>query len=134
MDAYDLTNEELVEKLKSACARAGCSNSGLVIDVMAGSDLEHARYLAGVVLSRLNGKQPPFKSGMTVRVKPGSQAKTERYNAQEINPDSNYTISKVHYSNNDKWLLHFREVENGNYYADNFEVIKNAASQPVSAQ
>lgn len=61
--AYDLSNSELLGKLVNVAARAGISGSGLVIDCGSQSYFSDLRYLKGVVLARLEGKKPPFKTG-----------------------------------------------------------------------
>lgn len=68
---YEWDTGKLLNEFMNACAQAGTSNSGLVISFSAGSDLDRAHYLRGVVRARIDGKTPPVKPGDKVRPKDG---------------------------------------------------------------
>lgn len=67
--AFDMSNEELLDDLVYAAAKAGSANSGGVFDVAGPMYVEEFKYLRGVVLSRLEGQTPPFRRGDTLTLK-----------------------------------------------------------------
>ena len=93
--AYEMDNRTLLKEFWMACARAGVSGSGLVIDVAGPSNAEEARYLKGVLLARLEGKKPPFKRGDVVNPVGGGQPRT---------------IERIHYNGGDQWSLEFEGI------------------------
>jgi hypothetical protein len=128
--AYELTNEKLIREFMRVCEWAGTANSGLAIDCMAGSYLEDAHYLKGVVLSRLDGKIPPFKRGNVVRAVPGIGGRvfpTFPNSEPRIDLGRNYTVSRVHYRDDGRWFLEFRGLEGNrgtpHYDAKEFKVV-----------
>lgn len=134
--AYDYSNEELVREFWVTCAKAGVSNSGLVIDVGAGSHMEQAQYMGGIVLSRLEGKTLPFKRGDVVRAKPEIKlVYPHQYWGSEIGSGRSYEVKRVHYYVGGKWFLEFYGVrgERGapHYNAENFELVEAAISAPA---
>ena len=134
--AYTMPNAELVEKFMNACARAGSSNSGLAIDVMAGTYLEEAHYHKGAVLARLDGKQPPFVRGMKVRVNEGT-AFPRKYGPPHLEQDKVQTVDRVWYDHN-KWYLTFRELarsyseSSAQYKAGDFSLAESGEPVPVA--
>ena len=135
--AYDFTNDTLVELFMDACGEAGASNSGSVIDFRAGAHLEDAHYLKGVVLSRLDGKKPPFERDDVVVIKPEIQTvRPERYWEPEIGHNRNFTVWRVHYYN-EKWFLEFRGISNDRgivlYDVEKFELVKPETLAPTLA-
>ena len=59
--SYEVSNEELVERVIKAAAQAGTSTSGLVMDIMAGTKIENLHYLKGCLLARLDDAKPTIQ-------------------------------------------------------------------------
>jgi hypothetical protein len=103
--AYEMKSEELMEALSRATVRAGISNSGLVIDLTGNNDGAGAFYLYGVVLSRLEGKLPPFKPGDVVIMDPKETyycgpviSSSSRHHASgEAAPNVQYEVAAIYY-------------------------------------
>jgi len=108
--AYEASNSELVDRFMEACARAGVSNSGLCIDMLAGADVVQMNYLKGAILARLDGQKPPFAPGTKVRVKDGVALpiRAKHYDAPDLKGEQTYTIDRVWY--NSIWYLTFLEM------------------------
>lgn len=132
MWAYEMPHNQLIDKLAEACARSGTANSGLVIDVMAGSYAWDAGYFKGVVLSRLEGLAPPLRPGNLVRcVRDSWKYYRDSYEGpSNIEANVQLAVSRVWYKDG-KWFLEFKEY--GDHYcrfpAEDFELIE----QPVPA-
>ena len=107
--AYEMTNEELLRAFGQACAEAGVSNSGLVIDVMGPVHASEARYLKGAVLARLDGQKPPFSRGDIVQSKSGGEVRAVGYGGLSVTSKP-HEIFRVHYLGNEKWLLELRDI------------------------
>lgn len=107
--AYEMTNEELLREFGQACAEAGLSNSGLVIDVMGPVHVGEARYLKGVVLARLDGQKPPFSCEDVVQSKSGGEVRAVGYGGLFAISGS-HEIFRVHYLGNEKWLMELRDI------------------------
>jgi len=84
--AYDYTHAELVDAFWRTVAKAGVSNSGLAIDIMAGHDRAEASYLRGVLLSRLELQERPFTRGDYVRLSKSDS----RCIVSSVNPYGDY--------------------------------------------
>ena len=130
--AYDWPNEKLVEYFMDACARAGISNSGLVIDFMAGSNFDEAHYIKGIILSRLDGKTPSFKRNDVVVIKANIRTiSAKQSRGPDIGHNKNFTIWRVHYDNG-RWFLEFEGIRGDRgtalYDAEKFELDKLAES------
>lgn len=127
--AYDMPHEELLRNFADACAEAGTANSGFVFDIMGPVHVANARYLKGVLLSRLEGKQPPFKRGNMVQPKAGSTGvHAEAYWGISVLPGVAQTITKIHYEGNGRWLLQFKGIPEGargfpQFKAEEFEAV-----------
>ncbi len=115
--AYDLENEELLRMFMNACARAGVSGSGLVIDPSAGYELAEAHYLKGVVLARMEGKRPPFKAGDEIISESGVR---ETYSTLAIPPKQKLGVRRIYYMGGDDWSVEFPEYSGHPYPADKF--------------
>lgn len=128
--AYDCSNTELVDEFWRAVARAGVSNSGLVIDTMAGSDRAEDLYFRGVLLSRLEGKERPFIRGDRVQLlssKSGYSCSVNRYDYSRgsVEHGKVYEVSRTFYENDGKWSLIFKGDEyERRYSAELFEIAK----------
>lgn len=64
---YDWPIQRLLSALMNASARAGVSNSGLVVDLSDDNDLYEAHYLKSVVLARFDNVRPSVKPGQKFR-------------------------------------------------------------------
>lgn len=130
ISSYEIPAEELLDRFMRATAQAGVSNSGLVIDVAAGFDHANMRYFRGVVLARMEGKTPPYKSGGKVRVKADGEAREVSYRGPELVAKSVWTIERVWYRKS-VWALELKgvagEVVSPLYPASSFEEAKETA-------
>ncbi len=112
---YNWSNDVLLDALVRVAARAGVSNSGLVIDLSASSDVSQLHYLKGVMLARLHGKQLPFNLGDAVKPKSGGLVKgrvSDGFCPREASFNEPEKIVKLWYLGNDRWevgFLKFRE-------------------------
>ena len=147
--AYDCSNEELTKKFWEALARAAVSGSGLVISFTGGYERAEAFYLYGVVLSRLEGKRPPFTPGDRVRISPDATYQChsvntvgEYYSLGKSQPDTEYEVAKVYYEKQYRphssdheyvWTLSFAQEEMVDYRfpADRFEKVKQKELSPT---
>ena len=134
--AYDWPNEKLINGYAETCMRAGVSNSGLVIDFMAGSNHEEARYLRGVILSRLDGKTQSFKRNDVVVIKADIRTvSSKQYWGPTLGHNNNFTIRRVHYDNG-KWFLEFEGIRCDEgiplYDAEKFELDELAKSEVIA--
>jgi hypothetical protein len=133
--AHDWPNEKLVQYFMDACGRASISNSGFVIDFMAGSNFEEAHYIKGVILSRLDGKKQPFKRDDVVVIKANIRIVGSKYRGPDLGHDKNFTVWRVHYDNG-KWFLEFNGIrgERGTamYDAEKFELDELAKSEVIA--
>jgi hypothetical protein len=125
--AYEMTDQELVDEFMDACARAGASNSGLVIDFSAGSDRAEAHYFKGVLLARLAGMKPPLKPGC--KMVPLSNltrgAVSVNYDRDSfarlgINPGEICKVRRILYVEG-KWQLCFEGREKYRFKIEDFE-------------
>lgn len=108
--AYEYTNAELLQRLMDASGRAGISHHPRSADHLLGSHWNEAQYLGGVVLSRMDGKTPPFKRGDLVKFKPDSKSlRVLAYWFPKSDPKGTYTVARVHYKNSN-WLLELQGV------------------------
>jgi hypothetical protein len=112
---YEWETQRLLSEFMNACAKAGTSNSGLVISFSAASDLQDAHCLRGVVLARIDGVKP--------QIKPGDQVKPVQDNDINPAPSNGYnssrsrarklpdvlTVESVRYMGGDRWELVFKE-------------------------
>ncbi len=126
--AYDMTDQELVDEFMNATARAGASNSGLVIDFSAGSDRAEAHYFKGVVLARLAGVKPPLKPGC--KMAPLSSltrgAVSVNYDRDSfahlgINPGEVCKVRRILYVEG-KWQLSFEGRDKYRFKVEDFEL------------
>ena len=140
--AYDYASEKLMEALWRATARAAISNSGLVIDLTGSGNAARATYLHGVILSRLDGKRPPFMPGDKVRMNPkatyycSSVNRNEHHSAGEAKSDTEYLVENVFYEkvyrgalqggDHYRWTISFRDkkLEGYRFDADRFEKVE----------
>lgn len=133
--AYDYTNEELVDAFGKAAAQAGVSNSGLVIDPMAGYLLAEVRYFRGVLLSRLEGKERPFTRGDIVKLSKRAPSNIPSVNRggegnfhKQVGRNDVCEITRVIYSGSDKWLLVFKNAQDYIFPAECFEKMEGATA------
>lgn len=110
--AYEMTNEGLIQAFARACAEAGLSSSGLVIDLMGPAHASEARYLKSVLLARLEGQKPPFSRGDVVHSKSGASIRAVEYGTLSATPGP-HEILRIHYEGNGKWLLEIRDIPEG---------------------
>ncbi len=98
---YEYDDTKLVNAFMLAATKAGASNSGLVIDIMAGSNLEDLHYLKGCMLARLAGVKPEFTPGQLVHVSEDKKVQGKKLDGYgyDITPLSTgtYTVRKVWY-------------------------------------
>ncbi len=115
--AYDYTNKELVTAFLDAAARAGVSSSGLVFDLTRDSSVADACYLKGILLSRLDGKKPPFAAGDRAQFVWESRNPSTvypvnfvrgHYSRPEAKPDVLYEVARVFYEEDGEWTLFFK--------------------------
>lgn len=118
--AYEMSNRELVNDFANACARAGISGSGLVIDCAAGYNFSEMHYLRGVMLARLEGKTPPFKRDDVVEVNKdfASSINDWKYTTQKLERGTRKKIQRIHYCGGDDWQLEFGNcpIKEGKYF------------------
>ena len=134
--AYDWPNEKLINAYAEACMRAGVSNSGLVIDFMSGTNHEEARYLRGVILSRLDGKTQSFRRDDVVVIKTDIRTvSAKQYWGLALGHNKNFTIWRIHYDNG-RWFLEFRGIRGDRgaalYDAEKFELDELAKSEVIA--
>src|SRR3569832_2801825 len=108
--AYEMSDQELLDEFMNACARAGTSNSGLVIDFSAGSDRAEAHYLRGVVLSRIDGEKPPFARGDKVILNqpPAQSVNKVNYSPRFLKEGEVHEVSRIYYEGKRTWALSFK--------------------------
>lgn len=70
---YECSHGEALDNLIRAAGRAGTATSGLVIDFAIDSHMRNLSLWKGVVLAKLEAKEPPFKPGDKVVRKTGSK-------------------------------------------------------------
>lgn len=96
----------------NACARAGFSGSGAVIDPSARSDLSAAHYLKGVLMARLDGVKPPFNPGdelypKNIITRPSDRNHWQRSrDGRPLSPPG-LVIKELHYVGKDCWDIIF---------------------------
>jgi hypothetical protein len=130
-----MKDQELVDEFMNACARAGASNSGLVIDFAAGSDRAEAHYLKGVVLARIAGVKPPLRPGRKM-IPLSSLPKgvvSVNYDRDSfahlgINPGEVCKIRRILYVEG-KWQLCFEGREKYRFKLEDFELISGESSK-----
>ncbi|MEK7138002.1 MAG: hypothetical protein AAB787_00690 [Patescibacteria group bacterium] len=140
--AYDYSNEELVHAFSKAVARAGVSNSGLVIDIMAGQDRSEAIYLRGVLLSRLDGKERPFTQGDRVRLSEHARhyvasrntGGESYYSRGKAETGKTYEVFRTFYEGSGEWSIYFVGDEEYRYPAEHFKKVEeNKTNAPAIA-
>jgi len=103
----------LLGKLTAACAKAGLSNSNLVIDFGAGRDAEEVDYLQSAMLARTDQVSPPFQPGYRVKAKKKMVAPDRsngyRRSSHPRELKGTLTIEKVFYRGDKGWALRFVE-------------------------
>lgn len=111
---YSWDTIRLLNEFMNACAKAGISHSGLVIDLSVGTELSRAHNLRGVVHARIDGVTPPVQPGDKVKpnkktIAPSSSNGWERSRNERALPKI-LTVKTVHYVGNDCWEFMFQEV------------------------
>lgn len=135
---YLLSNTDLLNTFMRACSRAGASNNGMVIDFMAPYDAQYAQYLKGVVLARIDGKQPPFTEGSIVVLSGQDPLLDDIYLKAPITPGTHLAINQVHYLGNNQWRLVFKGIDpayDGRipiYKPDRFTLVEVEATAAIS--
>ena len=135
--AYDYSRAELVDAFWRTVAKAGVSNSGLAIDIMAGHDRAEASYLRGVLLSRLELQERPFTRGDYVRLsKSDSRCIVssvnpygDYYTHGRAEPGKTYVVARTIYEGAGKWSLCFEgsfDDRPYRYPAEHFEKVEEA--------
>jgi hypothetical protein len=125
---YAWNNEKLVHEFMHATAKSANANSGLVIDVTGPIHAKRVHYLKGVLLARLDGKQPPFSPGAALRIKHGARVGGVWW-VPQLSHDNQYTVMQVLYEDG-KWLMTFKGVSEHERYgtpaydADAFELVE----------
>lgn len=110
--AYDYTNEELVD---------------IVIDIMAGSHRHEYIYLRGVLLSRLDGKQPPARCGDIVVVEGKGSGRPTVYSLRgngAVSKGEKLEITRTWYLGNGRWTYSFDKAKEHQFAAENFEKVE----------
>jgi len=114
--AYEMSNRELLSAFAEACARSGLSNSGIIMSFTGSMDAERARYLRGVLLSRLDGLKPPFKPGDVVKPSGnGVSPVSWRHGHTPLPQDKHQKILSILYAGNGDWLLELEGTQEGEY-------------------
>lgn len=125
--AYDYTNEKLVDAVCQQAAKAGVSNSRLVLDIMARSHLIELHYLKVVLLSRLDGHQPPALRGDVVvvtGVKDSGRPIVYSLNGQSaVSKGKKLEITRTWYLGNGRWAFSFDIPTEYKFAAENFEKV-----------
>lgn len=124
--AYDYTNEELIDAVGRAAAQSGFSNSGMVIDIMAGSHRQEYIYLRGVLLSRLDGKQPSARRGDIVVVEGKGSGRPTVYSLRgngAVSKGKKLEITRTWYLGNERWAYSFDNATEHQFAAENFEKV-----------
>lgn len=106
-DPYKWSNEELLSELCNAAAHIGMSH--IAID-LTGSDYSFLlSYYKGIILSRLEGVQPPFKNGD--KVKPIKESvRPLNITCGEISLPEELTVDCIVYHGNNSWTIRFSEM------------------------
>lgn len=124
---FNWSNDQLVQAMANACARAGRSNSGLCIDVGAPYDMQEATFLKSVVLAKLDGANPPFSPGEKVSLQKGCSGWSME--GRNINPSDVLTVRRLFYKEKggSDWHIQFKEIEGSRgialYDANNFKKV-----------
>ena len=107
--AYETTNLELLDELIERCCKAAPAAQGLITDAGAGCDWQEAQYLRGVILSKLDGNEPPFKPDDQVICIEESVRCLD--NAYLVEIDQQLTIVRIWYLGDGDWALEFKELK-----------------------
>lgn len=133
--AYDYTNTELLSWFWGYVVKAGVSNSGFVVDPAAGHYLAEARYLRGVLLSRLERKERPFTRGDIVKISKRAPSNISSVNKsgegnsyRQVGRSDTCEITRVIYSGSDKWLLVFKNAQDHMFPAECFEKMEGVTA------
>jgi hypothetical protein len=124
--AYTLSNDELLRQFSRASAEAGTSNSGLVIDCGASYYKQRMKYLFGVLLSKLEGKQPPFPEGSFIKPKYGEgiRATNEQGGIPRLLLQDTRQIDEVWYVAG-KWEVKIKGLHEFRFSADDFVKVES---------
>ena len=128
--AYDMPAAQLVNELIHSAARASVSGSGLVIDMTGPFHAAETRYLVGVVVSKLEGKTPPFRWGVKVRATRRVTSSCRNWSQTIEASAKTFTIARIYYHSS-RWLLSFEEIQDGDKGPYLFDV---AAFEEVAAE
>jgi hypothetical protein len=151
VSAWDMNPDTLIHRFAEYCSRVG-SASGC-IDVMVGSNQAEARYLGGIILARMKGKDKelPFRPGDTILLKDRNTARSESgsgdplylcyeetksrfsfFRENVIPRDKQFVVARVHYKD-DKFFVEIwlNRDETGLFPATNF--IAAPANEATSA-
>jgi len=132
--AYDLSNEKLIGLFSGACLKAGASNSRTVLNPSGRYDMAEAAFLQGVVLARLDGKEPPFIEGTSVQVIQVNRrflfVSARKWDAPLVRNENKYVVRRVLYDER-TWYLnlistdpdHNKDIAEHYYMADEFEEV-----------
>ena len=103
---------KLLSVFMNACARAGVSSSGLVIDLSGSDDLGNAHYLRGVIHARIDRATPPFHPRDRVKAKTPTVTPSPSNNWERDRRPRDIkevlTVAKVFYLGNRGWDVSFR--------------------------
>ena len=108
---YDSSNEWILRQYTEICVKIG--ESKIALHDCNDKTADDARYLRGVLLSRLDGQVPPFRPGDVVvndtetDIRPIPERKTS---SQKVKNGEEKTVRNVSYYGDRLWGLAFDEV------------------------
>ena len=137
--AYEMDPAELVENMAKACANAGRSNSGYVIDIKGSDYARMASYFKGVVLARLTNKKPPFSRNQKVICRRHVRSHRDDLDLL-VEVGRELTVYRIWYLGviigQDCWSLELEEVGDGElrprYDTLAFEAVAAEAAAPTA--
>jgi len=109
VSAYELPDDELVNRFADVCFRLGTSGSGLIQAGRASWDAIEVEFMKGVMRARLAKVAPPFKSGDKVRVRNPENVRLIA-GLRLVKSDETLEVARVFYLR-DEWLLAFKGYE-----------------------
>ncbi len=119
---YDRSHEELVDEVIRVAGVTGGRKATGEVDLGHRGQLE---YFRGVLLARLNGAEPPFKKGQTLRVRDGDPGRLVNH----LRSRGVLIVERVQYEEDrpQKWWVSFEGVWDvgfkGSYPHEHFEAV-----------
>jgi hypothetical protein len=135
-NAYDYSNQELLEEYEKEIAKLAVQNSGLVIDLAPSGNLD-ALYLRGILLSRMDKSQDmPFNRGDILRIDPQLRILVSAINLNRRGLNyyfrgdivgETFKVTRVYYLGNMKWGVSLEEHGHNLFPAERF--LKNQPAE-----